>query len=201
MIAIRVIRSEEQKTSEWSGGVTTQLAIWPEGADYATRNFDWRISTARVELEESNFTALPGISRWLMLLEGRIHLAHDGIGELDMVPFENVARFDGGWKTKSVGKCVDFNLMMKDGFTGGLGYVPAGAESVTIFEECGRRMWEAFYCLVPKLELTVEDERIVLKRNDFLLLSADNAHKPTRIIILNTYNTIYATRATVIMTD
>ena len=39
--------------SKWSGGTNTQVAIAPEGAVYADRDFLWRLSSARVELEHS----------------------------------------------------------------------------------------------------------------------------------------------------
>lgn len=201
MITIDVVRREEQKTSKWGGGVTTELAIWPRGADYASRGFEWRISTARVELEESVFTALPGVSRWLMMLDGEIHLTHEGIRELDMKPFAPTAQFDGAWKTKSKGRCVDFNLMTKEGYTGGLGYVPAGAASVKVFENCKSQSWEAFYCLVPSLELSVEDERRLLHRGDFMLLGVTGVHNPIDITITCADNIITAARATVKRTD
>ena len=50
-------------TSTWSGGTTTQLAIAPEGAVYAERSFLWRVSSATVELETSDFTPLPDYNR------------------------------------------------------------------------------------------------------------------------------------------
>ena len=46
-------------TTSWSGGTTTQLTIAPAGAVYADRDFLWRVSSATVELDESDFTALP----------------------------------------------------------------------------------------------------------------------------------------------
>ena len=56
--------------SQWSGGTTTQLAIAPEGAVYADRDFLWRISSATVDLEESDFTALPDYVRLISVLDG-----------------------------------------------------------------------------------------------------------------------------------
>ena len=197
MITIDVVRREEQKTSKWSGGVTTELAIWPRGADYASRDFGWRVSTARVELDESVFTALPGVSRWLMMLDGEIHLAHEGIRELDMRPFAPVAQFDGGWNTKSTGRCVDVNLMTKKGYTGGLGYVPTGVSSVTVFENCKSESWEAFYCLAPTLEFSVEYERRLLHKGDFMLLGVSGAHDPIDVAITCADNIVSAARVTV----
>ena len=35
-VDINVVRKDELEHKRWSGGVTTQLAIWPEDADYAS---------------------------------------------------------------------------------------------------------------------------------------------------------------------
>ena len=50
---------EDYVCSVWSDGTTTQLLIAPEGAHYAARDFLWRVSSATVELDESDFTPLP----------------------------------------------------------------------------------------------------------------------------------------------
>ena len=57
-------------TTKWSGGLTTQLGIAPEGAVYADRDFLWRLSSATVEDAESDFTALPDYERLISTLEG-----------------------------------------------------------------------------------------------------------------------------------
>ena len=64
------------KNTNWSGGTTTQLYIYPPTADYAKRNFKFRLSTAKVEAEKSDFTSLPGISRQLMILDGDLTITH-----------------------------------------------------------------------------------------------------------------------------
>ena len=43
-------------TTRWSGGTTTQLAIAPEGAVYADRDFLWRLSSAGVDDDYSKFS-------------------------------------------------------------------------------------------------------------------------------------------------
>lgn len=116
---IKVITREQQKTSTWSGGTTTQLAIYPEDADYGSRNFIWRLSSATVEAEESVFTSLPGIDRIIMILEGEIELEHQGHYKKVLGKFEQDS-FSGGWTTKSIGQATDFNLMMKEGCQGKL---------------------------------------------------------------------------------
>lgn len=100
--------------SRWSGGTTTQLAITPEEAVYADRNFLWRISSATVELDESEFTALPDYNRLISTLKGEIEIAHNGGERLRLSPC-SVHAFDGGDATRSWGRCTDFNLMMRKG--------------------------------------------------------------------------------------
>lgn len=100
-------------TSSWSGGITTQLFIWPEGADYATREFAVRISSAVVELPESDFTPLPGVLRYITPLSGGFTLTHPGKEPVEMGPLDAPYRFSGEEATHCVGSATDFNLMLK----------------------------------------------------------------------------------------
>lgn len=100
--------------SRWSGGTTTQIAIFPPDASYSSRDFLWRISSAVVEDERSVFTPLPDYDRQLMLLDGSLLLRHDGGAPLRLDPYQ-VHAFDGGAATESQGRCRDFNLMLRKG--------------------------------------------------------------------------------------
>lgn len=100
--------------SRWSGGTTTQLAIYPPNAVYADRDFIWRLSSAVVELPESDFTPLPDYDRILMILNGELSLSHDGGAEYLLRPLEQTS-FDGASHTFSRGQVTDFNLMMRKG--------------------------------------------------------------------------------------
>ncbi|MEA5136894.1 MAG: HutD family protein [Candidatus Fimivivens sp.] len=111
---ISLITPKAFTVSQWSGGTTTQIAISPPDAQYAERNFLWRISSATVNLSESDFTPLPDYKRYLSLLEGRISVTHDGGSPVTLTPGE-IHCFDGGAATKSEGTCVDFNLMLRKG--------------------------------------------------------------------------------------
>lgn len=171
----RTIRKTEHKTSEWSGGTTTQLAIYPPDSDYGLRNFMWRVSTARVEADESVFTPLPGIHRHLMILDGKIRLIHEGRGEVEMGAFSK-EEFEGDWSTKSEGRCTDFNLMTKRGeCCGALDAVTSDARCVPLFRSgSSTEAWELFYCIVPKLSVAVENgdtkSYALLEMGDVLLL-------------------------------
>ncbi len=99
----------------WSGGITRQLFIFPDGSDYMMRNFDFRISTSTIVDEESTFTHLSGISRKLMVLDGEITIKHDNQEAKTLRKFESCS-FMGDWNTKSVGKGTDFNIMTTENF-------------------------------------------------------------------------------------
>lgn len=83
----RIIKPEEYETGVWSGGTTTQLAIYPPGASYADRNFIFRLSSATVDTEQSEFTYLPDYDRWLMIFEGSARLVHSSEREVTINPY------------------------------------------------------------------------------------------------------------------
>lgn len=108
------LTEKDYAVSRWSGGTTTQIALFPPESSYAGRDFLWRVSSAVVEDGESAFTPLPDYDRHLMLLEGSLLLRHDGGEPLPLDPYQPHA-FDGGAETVSVGRCRDFNLMLRKG--------------------------------------------------------------------------------------
>ena len=114
---MRRIRKADLKTSKWSGGTTTELFIHPKTANFKQRDFDFRLSTATVEVEMSVFTPLHLVERTLMVLDGEMKLFHEGHHEISLGPFDQ-DHFQGGWHTRSEGKCVDLNLMCRGNTTG-----------------------------------------------------------------------------------
>lgn len=108
-----IYKPEDFKTSTWSGGTTTQLFIYPSSADYLKRNFDFRISTAKVTVAKSDFTSLPGISRKIVVLEGEIVISHEKHYSKHLKKFD-IDEFEGDWKTSAIGTCTDFNVMTKN---------------------------------------------------------------------------------------
>lgn len=113
----QLINPETFIYSQWAGGTTTQMAIWPQRAIYATRDFSYRISRASVEIESSAFTALPGFKRFLTITEGTLDLKHNDAPWLRLMPYE-VHEFDGGDQTQALGCVKDFNLMLASGVQG-----------------------------------------------------------------------------------
>ena len=100
-------------TSTWSGGTTTELYLYPETGSYAARDFRFRISSATVDLEESDFTPLPGVERYITPLSGSFVLTHPDMPPVEMPPLAPPYRFSGQISTHCVGKATDFNLMLK----------------------------------------------------------------------------------------
>ncbi|MDD6287539.1 HutD/Ves family protein [Acidaminococcus fermentans] len=112
-------RSRSQAvTTRWSGGTTTEFYIDPPGSAYARRDFLIRISSATVDLEASDFTLLPDYNRIILPLRGGFTLTfpEDGNRQVTLGPLEQ-ASFDGAWHTHSVGKAVDFNVMVRKGLS------------------------------------------------------------------------------------
>ncbi|MGE4276283.1 MAG: HutD family protein [Lawsonibacter sp.] len=109
-----LLTRNQYATTQWSGGTTTQLAIAPEGAAYADREFLWRLSSARVELDHSDFTPLPDYNRLISVLEGELDMKIGGEERSPLSPF-TVRSFDGGVPVESWGRCTDFNLMLRKG--------------------------------------------------------------------------------------
>ncbi len=104
---------KDYKTALWSGGTTTEIFLWPPEGSYATREFTVRISSAQVDLPESDFTALPGVQRWITPLTGGFTLTHPGKPPITLAPLEYPYHFSGQIPTHCQGTARDFNLMCK----------------------------------------------------------------------------------------
>lgn len=178
----KLLKRSDYHTARWSGGATTQLAIAPEGAEYAGREFLWRISSAQVELEHSDFTPLPGYNRFLAVLAGELELK---VGDEARTPLPRltVRSFDGGVPTQSWGRCTDFNLMVRKGH--GLGEVrslrlPASGAAVLAPEPGGTypSLSLALFCVSGALKLP---EAGLTAQPGELLLCRDAAPDPLRV--------------------
>ena len=123
-INYQIIKSAKRSITAWTGGTTEELYIYPEGSSYGSRNFLFRVSTAVVELEQSNFTLLPAYTRWIATLDGHITLTHEEHGSaVNLTPLKP-HQFKGGWVTSCIGKCTDFNLMLAEGWSGYIAPTP-----------------------------------------------------------------------------
>jgi environmental stress-induced protein Ves len=163
-------------TKNWSGGTTTELFIFPEGATYQARDFLFRLSTATVEVEASDFTALPGISRKIMILEGQTTLTHAQHYSKLLRKFDTDA-FEGDWQTSSLGKCTDFNLMTKGSASGALRSLSIEAEQTIPYQIREKCDFFFVYVYAGKLALTFNQNRALLQKGDLLVLEAPDFAK------------------------
>jgi environmental stress-induced protein Ves len=113
----KIITKGDFKTTKWAGGETTQLAIYPEDANLADRDFLWRISSATFTGTESTFSDFSGYQRYLLPIEGELSVSHKGLYSRELKKYE-VEYFDGGWETSSKNSldCRDYNFIVKSGY-------------------------------------------------------------------------------------
>ncbi|MES2559497.1 MAG: HutD family protein [Bacteroidota bacterium] len=154
-----------QHTTNWSGGTTTQLCVYPKDSTYAGRDFLFRISTATVETETSTFTSLPGFQRVLMILNGLLVITHQNHHTKTLHTFDS-DRFDGGWETSAIGKVTDFNLMMAEGVTGRCKHQLLQAKqhiSITVEDD-----FYGVYWLEGNAILRYQERDYILNAKDFI---------------------------------
>jgi len=186
---ITVLQADDFVKSNWSGGSTTQLYISPAHASYAERNFDFRISSAKVEVPESTFTTLPNVNRKLMVLEGEITLNHKNQHSKTLQKYE-ADTFSGDWETTAKGICTDFNLMTTGNQTSELSHMQLLAnhyKTLTIEENYHT---VCLYLHSGSIYVEINNKLYNLKKESLLVLSNINifsfhlqAHKRSELII------------------
>lgn len=171
MSQIKIIKKDKLSSSKWSGGTTTQLYIYPENELYENRNFTFRISSAKVDLEESTFTKLPNIKRRIMILDGKLKLIHENHHNVTLEKFQQDT-FYGDWNTKSYGKVTDFNLMLNENADGFIEYINLENEKIInpYKNDKYNNTTEVFYCVKGKINISVNNEREQLETGDVAIM-------------------------------
>lgn len=168
-------KKNEYKTGKWSGGTTTELAIYPADSQYSERKFIWRLSSATVEVEESDFTPLPDYNRILIVLNGEVVLAHKEIRVARLAQYEQ-DRFSGAYETKSFGQITDFNLMVKKENQGFAEVIALTNENIPLkvdkFDEYSR-MSQGFYCTEGFCVVNVNKQSFMLNEGELLIVNCN----------------------------
>ena len=168
-----ILRKEKDfSVSNWSGGKTKELAIFPADSKYADREFIYRLSSATVDLEESDFTMLPDYDRVLMVLQGSTVLTYNGKKSVHLNELEQDS-FDGAWTTKSYGKITDYNLMTRKGTAGKVDVIRPEAEAVEMgdtLESDLKRRTHALYCKEGYLIVNAKDGQKMVSPGQLLVL-------------------------------
>lgn len=153
---LQILHQSDYRISNWSGGKTIQLAIYPADCDYANRDFLWRVSSATVDLPESDFTALPDYQRYITPIAGEMTLCHDGGAHIP-VPIGAIHAFDGAADTHSWGCCTDFNLMLRKGrASGGMRRIACAAGDVCRIEIPENHV-ALLYCVQGDIQISDTD--------------------------------------------
>lgn len=171
MMKVEIIKKQQQKTSIWSGGTTTQLYIDPPDAQYSKMDFLFRVSCAFCRDEVTTFTSLPAVERILMVLDGKVTLNHVDHYVSELQVFEQDT-FSGDWKTISYGSCTDFNLMLRNKCSGKVNamllYEQQNKNSVIIEQDvCG------FYIVEGIVELSCGSYEYRCNQGDFIAFSKE----------------------------
>ena len=128
MINVTLLRANDFQVSDWSGGKTKQLYLSPPTGHYGKREFDYRLSTATVELAESQFSDLSGFHRILMSLDHTLHLHNASRQEETVLAPFTPYFFEGSDSITSRGTCTDFNLIYSDHYQGQMIAISNGQE-------------------------------------------------------------------------
>lgn len=170
---IHIIKHNQQQTANWSGGTTTPLLIFPVDADYAKRDFLFRMSTATVETDTSTFTDLKGYQRIIMLLQGKLSITHNNEVTYHLKPFIPHL-FDGAWKTTAIGKVTDFNVMFKPEVKAHVDVVFLSAKQSTQIQASK----DFIYLYIAKGEITMQQNQQTknLHEKDFVVLNGELLH-------------------------
>jgi len=172
---VNLTHKGKQKVSKWSGGTTTELALYPADSSYQERNFKWRISTATVDDAKSTFTSLPAYNRIIMPLRGdSLLLKHAHHYNKVLHPLETDT-FHGSWTTTSEGKVQDFNLMFADDCGGFIhGYSLKGTLTIDTdaasLAGSGKLVTTSLYILggPVKVEMPAQNYSLDLVDGDFI---------------------------------
>lgn len=68
---MKIIRKTEHLEMPWSNskGITSEMAIYPKKATLKAMNFDWRLSSAKIDAD-NQFSKFSGFHRYLAIIDG-----------------------------------------------------------------------------------------------------------------------------------
>jgi hypothetical protein len=133
---MRILRAADHKRMPWKngGGVTTEIAVHPDGA--GLDSFEWRLSMATVSAD-GPFSIFAGIERTLAVLEGEgIVLSVAGMADATLTRTSPPLAFPADSQASARlidGPIQDFNVMTRRGrIAHTVERVAAGRKSVSV---------------------------------------------------------------------
>lgn len=109
---IRLFQKKNSTASIWSGGLTYEYMIYPKTASYSNRDFIFRISSATIEKESSEFTKFQGYYRYLVMLDNSLHVEINN--EKKTYEKYEIMEFNSDDNVTSYTTGIDFNWMVSE---------------------------------------------------------------------------------------
>ncbi|RYJ37066.1 HutD-family protein [Flavobacterium anhuiense] len=109
---IQLFSKKDTKPSIWSGGLTYEYMIYPKTANYADRDFVFRISSATIEQTPSEFTKFKGYHRYLVMLDNDLDVEVNK--EKKVYEKYEIMEFNSNDEVTSFTKGTDFNWMVSE---------------------------------------------------------------------------------------
>ncbi|WP_294406965.1 HutD family protein [uncultured Clostridium sp.] len=172
---IRLIKNDSYTPTYWSGGMAAELITYPHSSSFAARDFLWRMGCAKIDIDTSTFSSLPGIKRHLMVTDGEMTLAHKDRYCKLLKKFDEDF-FMGDWTTTTEGRCLVLNLMTREDYDGMLvhlniskdkkaEYASSPIEKATIIAIC-------VYPLNSNVNMEFDNKSIEINKNDLLCIDS-----------------------------
>lgn len=186
---MKIQKITEFNTSKWIGGTTTELFIYPQTSIYSKRNFLFRLSSATIDLERSEFTDLNGFQRFIAPLEGSLCLSHDE-ENYKLLAQNKIYAFDGGVKTVSKGKCRDFNLMIKNNYQASIESISLKANNLLKINAIHNQIvWLFSFNNLSEIKISVNSklfENYKLEQMTFFVFTPENEDDSSSEIVVST---------------
>lgn len=128
--SVQIIRRAQMSISNWAGGSTLQLAIYPAQSSVAAQDFLWRFSSATVE-QSGDFTKFPAHQRLLALRQGAGFTLQVDNHQAQVDNPYHCLRFAGKSHSSaqlSKGAVTDINLMLAAGYQGNMQALPLSSD-------------------------------------------------------------------------
>lgn len=168
-----IIRRGNFKKMSWSGGTIQELFIYPEKTVYEKRDFIFVLSTATVDVEESDFTVLDNFNRIILSLDNELNLTHNAQKKTTLKKYQPHL-FYGGDNTKSQGKVNDYNFIMnRESCYGDVMCFSISKGSIVYPKKSSdscEKILEVVYCTRGSLAFQKEGVNISINQGELLII-------------------------------
>lgn len=176
---LKLISKDSNSPTEWYGGSSAELTTYPQNSSFANRDFLWRLGYAKINIPQSTFSKLCGVSRHLMVMSGKVELNHAGHYKKTLCELESDS-FSGDYDTNTSGTCSVFNLMTRENYKGLLTSMLIKPKTSQFFSKTLSYNQEIVaVCLYPisgRISTTINDEIYEVSTNDLLRIDYIDAN-------------------------